>query len=429
MSPLIMLPGSKLPPFWARTLGSISETEIYYDTTVDPSGNIIGGGYSKSGSSRRPLLAKYNSSGSLLWQKIWGSSSSGAIQSLSTDSSGNIYTMANIGSGIDITVAKFNSSGVVQWQEKRDPTGDFSIPCALVADSAGNVFTGMRAANVSNTLGNDALIEKWNTSGVIQWQTRIGDVYVENVGGMALDGSGNVYICGTHDPQIPTAFRTHIMTAKLNSSGVVQWMRAFGGTGTYEAGVAVGVDSSGNVYSYGSSDAGDNMVVLIKYNSSGTVQWDKRLRRGFTDNLAYDMKLDADGNPYVLLAAQSTVGAVIVKFDSSGVVQWKRELSEMTGRALVLNPSASGMYIAGSSSTLGVGGVDAVLAALPLDGTGLGSCGSMTYSVETNQADAASGLSQVAHTMTGTTLTPSIGTTDLGASVTDPSLTPTDVCG
>ncbi len=76
-----------------------------------------------------------------------------------------------------------------------------------------------------------------------------------------MDGSGNVYIAGSSyqtwgSPVNPFAgaFGYDAFAAKLNGSGVLQW-HTFMGSSTREFCRGIAVDSSGNVYVVGSSDA------------------------------------------------------------------------------------------------------------------------------------------------------------------------------
>ena len=89
--------------------------------------------------------------------------------------------------------------------------------------------------------------------------------------GIAADSAGNVYIVGTS--------LNLAVVAKYNSSGVVQWQRSLGSTGT-NAGYGIALDSSGNVFVVGHTDAqGAGLIdlILAKYNNSGVIQWQRRL--------------------------------------------------------------------------------------------------------------------------------------------------------
>ena len=114
-------------------------------------------------------------------------------------------------------------------------------------------------------------------------------------GGLAVDGSGNIYTSGYFystidvDPGAGTlnftsAGNNDANVVKLDSSGNLAWARQFGGTGI-DAGFSVAVDGSGNVYLTGHfsdtvdfdpgggtlnlTSAGNTDVYVVKLDSSG----------------------------------------------------------------------------------------------------------------------------------------------------------------
>src|SRR5208283_425468 len=116
---------------------------------------------------------------------------------------------------------------------------------------------------------------KLNSSGVYQWNTFYGTGFGDDAvvaTGIALDGSGNVYVTGTSEADwyvpntvtpIPplnplgTLAAPRLFVLKLNSSGVYQWHTFYGnGAGTGDVANGIAVDAvSGNVsatgYSFG----------------------------------------------------------------------------------------------------------------------------------------------------------------------------------
>jgi hypothetical protein len=83
---------------------------------VDSSGNVYaGGGYSTSGgANRKPCLFKYNSSGTLQWQREYAYNTAGTsyYTDLACGSDGFIYGVHGN------YISKYNSSGTLQWQRK-----------------------------------------------------------------------------------------------------------------------------------------------------------------------------------------------------------------------------------------------------------------------------------------------------------------------
>jgi hypothetical protein len=277
---------------------------------------------------------------------------------IAVDGSGNSYVIgyfegsATFGAGeanqtvltadgnFDIFVAKYNSSGALQWA-KRAGGADFDEAYGIAVDGSGNSYVtgyfegsatfGAGEANqaVLTVAGsNDAFVAKYNASGALQWAKRAGGTgFVDGIG-IRADSSGNSYVAGTFsgsatfgageaNQTILTAAGSgfDIFVAKFNSSGAVQWAKRAGGTGSDE-GYAIGVDGSGNSYvsgyfegsaTFGAGEANQTTltaagsgfdIFVAKYNSSGAVQWAKRA--GGTDlELGYGIAVDGSGNSYV----------------------------------------------------------------------------------------------------------------------------------
>ena len=204
-------------------------------------------------------------------------------QGIATDSTGNVYVtgvFANASSGINAFITKYNTSGTIQWQRSLADSlaagsqSDYGF--AIATDSTGNVYVTGYFSNYSN--GNNAFITKYNTSGTIQWQRSLADSKAagsqyDRGFAIATDSTGNVYVTG-YFRNSSNGF--NVLITKYNTSGTIQWQRsladsrAAGGQNDYGQGIAT--DSSGNVYVTGffrNSSAGTN-VLITKLPNDGT---------------------------------------------------------------------------------------------------------------------------------------------------------------
>ena len=106
------------------------------------------------------------------WLATLGGTGDDYGRGIAVDSSGNVYvtgyTTSDGAGGADISISKYNTSGVIQWQRTLGGTGiDYGYGIAV--DSSGNVYvTGHTGSDGAG--GNDISISKYNTSGTIQWQ-------------------------------------------------------------------------------------------------------------------------------------------------------------------------------------------------------------------------------------------------------------------
>jgi hypothetical protein len=119
------------------------------------------------------------------------------------------------------------------------------------------------------------------------WHTFHGGDAQDEAYGIAVDNFGNVYITGySYLRNWGTPLHAHsgardIFVIKLNSQGVYQWHTFYGSSGD-ETGYGIAVDGSGNVYVTGDSGSwgsplhahsGGGDIVVLKLDTNGSYQW------------------------------------------------------------------------------------------------------------------------------------------------------------
>lgn len=335
--------------------------------TVDSSGNSYVVGQSQE-SDFGIQLAKYDSNGTIQWQRRLNGSVDDYGRGVGVDSSGNVYLAGSV--GVQGHLAKYDSSGTIQWQKRIGGSASVSIE-ALAVDGDGNLYI---AGSVIPSSQN-GFIAKYNSSGTLQWQKRLGAANTVYFQAISLDSSGNVYTAGTTSVD----GTEDIVIAKYNSSGALQWQRLFGGGTSNESsqGTGISIDSSGNVYLAGTTNLyGEFNGLVIKYNSSGTLQWARRF--GFTATLSLVLKgvaTDSTGDVYLVGQTNSPGSSAfqIAKYNTSGALQWQRTLdsSSETEVGFGITASSQHIYITGYS-TAPTASIDFLTAKLPSDGSGLG---------------------------------------------------------
>jgi len=173
--------------YWLSTLGGASD-DRGYSVAIDSSDNVyvLGRTNSTGAGSYDFLLAKYNSSGTVQWQRVLGGASNDYGYSIAIDSSDNVYVLgytASTGAGSDdFLLAKYNSSGTVQWQRVLGgASADYGFSVAI--DSSDNVYvlgyTGSTGAG-----SNDCLLAKLPNDGSL-------------TGTYVLDGVDIIYATST----------------------------------------------------------------------------------------------------------------------------------------------------------------------------------------------------------------------------------------
>ncbi len=208
---------------------------------------------------------------------------------------------------------------------------------------------------------------------LIYGQSWMVNVSNSNVGLVVVDSSNNLYLAGdfsgTGDLDISSG--TYYVSAsgsddtfisKYSSSGVRQWVRKWGGNGTYANSdelTAIAVDDDGNLFAAGYfidetnvdfdgtsgtdlHSSGDRSHYITKYNTDGTYGWTRTIEAA---QRPHDLVADSAGAIYMigefdgsnidfdgtagtdLHSANSTRAIYITKYNSNGTYGWTRTLN------------------------------------------------------------------------------------------------------
>jgi len=241
----------------------------------------------------------------------------------------------------------------------------------------------------------------------IEWQKCLGGIYADstilgdstfyysaggdqiskirktNDGGYIVVGStssNNYDVSGNHG-------LTDIWLVKLNSSGVIQWQKCYGGLsneygsdiqqssdgGYIVCGVTSSIDGdiAGSGF-HGSQNGGYSDIFVFKITSSGVIQWKKCLG-GNNQEKAYAIKQTSDGG-YIVAGETNTnnngdvtgfnsnnwyqTDAWVVKLTSSGNINWKKCFGDSEDDSFnsveILNDGS--LYFSGNSTSyIGMG--------------------------------------------------------------------------
>ena len=166
----------------------------------------------------------------------------------------------------------------------------------------------------------------------------------------------------------PYANNNNALIAKYDTDGVLQWQREFSVAGsTYSGGADADIDSTGNVYLAG--NYGDNTStwgIVAQFSPVGDLNWSRQIGLGScfagnssivvgADNIVYVGGMASVGSPNNITDANVFLGA----YDESGTVQWQRTYGNPdrveTVGAIFANSGASNFDVHGDYLVFGGG--------------------------------------------------------------------------
>jgi|GEM_PF-1554308 len=328
----------------------------------------------------------------VVWATYYGGTGADAGNSVAVESGGNIYMAGttssasgiaqagfqnNPGGSNDAFLAKFDSSGYLLWATYYGGAGnDAGIDCAT--DAAGNVFLsgqttspGLASGGYQNTPGGgaDAFLVKFDGAGSRLWATYYGGAGTDGsatteTSGLCTDANNNVYLYvpttpastglagGGFQDTLPSAIAIGSVLAKFGPAGNRIWATYCNGqaggcttdnnNNIFITGLRINTSITGGIATPGSfqpNSGTGNCAFLIKMDSSGNKIWGTFYCGGAqVSNYGRTCMTDAAGNVYMAGETytadtlhnsggfQSTYGggtdAFIVKFSATGSRLW-----------------------------------------------------------------------------------------------------------
>lgn len=327
---------------WAQTVTpqfGDDEAEVN-DLALDAAGNVHITGFIRVGGVINNITIKYNTNGFEQWRAL--NNDPEPVLSFVTiaggiglDKNGNVYiTAMGFINSLDFITIKYNADGLEKWTQNFDGPGGGGpdMANAIAVDKYGNAHVTGSIAKIKSGL--DYTTYKYDQHGDRIWKKTYTGPGIHNQFGidadlanaLVLDSKGNVYVTGTSDAS--DGFPDYA-TIKYDASGNTKWVRRFNGPGnTFDEARAVAVDEKGNVYVTGGSvGIGTNFdYATIKYDGNGNIKWVARYNNPNNRNdLASAIAVDNQGNVYVTGASDSTGSNsdyITIKYNAAGVEQW-----------------------------------------------------------------------------------------------------------
>jgi len=357
---------------WTRTYnGTANQSDCGYGIAVDGSGNVYITGYeSVTGESNNIWVRKYDSEGKEVWTDTYNGTADGEDRGygIAVDGNGKVYVAGSewvTGEGYNIWVRKYDSDGYEVWTDTYNGTADqYDCGYGVAVDGSGNVYV----TGCESVPGEDynIWVRKYDSDGGEIWTRTYNNGTTDGVDigfGIAVDGSGNVYVTGF---ETVTGEGRNFWVRKYDSGGEELWTSTYNGTANdWDYGSGIAVDGSGNVYVVGSEwvmEEGYNIWVR-KYDSGGNEVWTRTYDGpDNSEDCGFGIAIDESRNVYVTgyeYIMLEDWNIWLRKYDTNGNRIWTRTYDgaandDDEGCAIAVDRN-SNVYVTGFETVTGEG--------------------------------------------------------------------------
>jgi hypothetical protein len=346
--------------------GNVYMCGFYYSTpitlgahTVYPRDAVMGNG--------NTVIAKMDQNGDFLWAQSAGHEGYNVMpNAIGADDEGNVAVGGYFnGPGIKFGsvlktpqgngfVVKYSTTGSMMWVQ--------GLGCGTASDAMGtqargvdfdlegNVLVGgdfyaddacFGSVSLHNLSGScNVFVAKYSASGLPLWAKAIGGTGWEQVEGMTVDRSGNVYIAGASAsatirvdgiPMANPGSHINLLVASFDKNGKSRWAKTMGGGGCTSGGMAIAINDFYQLYllgyisdhPYGTNGIVDegNGKVLLLMDTSGVVR------------CGYERNENSSSSGWVNLSLDNTGYAVVSGYYNSEALAIQSHSLPATGSA------------------------------------------------------------------------------------------------
>ncbi|MDP4268131.1 MAG: SBBP repeat-containing protein, partial [Bacteroidota bacterium] len=373
---------------WANNAGSGTTSDQGNSIAVDQCGNSYVTGYFKntgkfgnfsvkSSGESDIFISKYNTFGNIRWVRSMGGGKDDIGNGVAADINGNVFVTGYIQDTVrigaitliskgkkDFFIAKYDSIGNLLWAKSGGSANNDEEGIAVQSDLSGNCYiTGYFQGKLN--YGTDSIISKGDkdifvmkldVNGNMIWLKQIGGSLEDNVSGLAIDNTGNIYLTGYFRSTIlyfgstPLSnFGTNfndVFIACYKPNGNLSWTKDAGGPSD-EISNAIAVDLYDNVYITGifyDADAnfdgikpkyyGQSDIFIAKYDQNQKLLWVKSAG-GIKTDISTGIAVDFQKNIFITgyfeetsnfgsstLTSAGNHDIFIAKYDSLGKNLW-----------------------------------------------------------------------------------------------------------
>jgi len=363
---------------FARAYGCGRSDSGYSIQLTNDGGYIVAGRHGPGGGGQWDIcVMKFDSNGSLNWQKSFGGSGTDGAYSIQQTTDGGYvvagcYQTMEENISDDIWVIKLGSDGALVWQKIIGGPNQDHAKSILQTDDGGYIVAG----EIDVVWGTGAVgVLKLKSDGTVEWQKSYGGNSDQQAESICRTSDGGYLVAAATD-----SFgqgKGDIWAIKLSSDGTVVWQKTYGGSrldyaysvqqtrdgGYIVAGESASFDprpSGAFEGSCGFLDTGCFDAWVLKLRADGSVEWQK-LFGGANYDSARSIQQTQEGG-YIIAGETGSYGAGggdswVIKLSSDGKIERQRTYGGTGGEsANSIQQFASGEYIfTGTTDSFGVG--------------------------------------------------------------------------
>jgi hypothetical protein len=310
------------------------------------------------------LFSVHSQNPAIEWQKCFGGSYSESAQQIIQTSEGGYIAVGHTSSNdydaidnhsnsYDFFIVKVTNLGNVEWKKCLGGTSSELATSVVETQNKEYIIAGWSDSNDGDVSGHhtpndlfqyDGWIVKLDSIGTIIWQKCFGGSKHDFINNIKKTSDGGFIFCGsTHsidgDVINTTERYEEAWVVKLDSLGVIEWSRCYGGTYWEEFNAIIQTNDGGYI-AVGKTFSSDGDVIshnflddawIVKLSGTGDIQW--QMCYGNTPfDRANDVCQTSD-NGYIIVGQTDPDNnqfyeSFVLKLSSSGNVQWVQYLGE-----------------------------------------------------------------------------------------------------
>lgn len=304
---------------------------------------------------------------------------------------GNGNVLESNGSG-DFWIASYDQNGAALWMQLGGGRVDDRFNALVLSPNADAVYAagtirdtvvlGSDSLKTEGLYADDPLLVKYNAeTGNIIWQKHWRGVGLASATAIAADNAGNIYAnisfrdtIYVQNDTLTALGSSDILLVKMNSEGVMQWYKQFGGIGAdVLQDIQLATDGSIYVGGYFQQTAiwgatiltavGESDIFMAHLNPNGEVLWAKREGNDYSESITSLVLADNNrvywagqfnGNTKIgeqIFSSNGTTNALIIATDTSGNVQWVQQgIGAINATNNISSDAQGNVYLCGSFS-------------------------------------------------------------------------------